>query len=297
MKIAFIGLGQMGKGMALNMLKSGAEMIVCATRDRYFQEFTSRGAKATTKLADTAEADIIFLCLPGAPEVKSVICMEPIFPLLRKGQIVVDFSTINYKVSLEIARLLEEKGVYFIDAPISGLEQRANDGTLTVMCGGDEKAFESVKSYLDFVGNKILYMGGPGKGQLTKLINQLLLNINMAALAEVLPMAVKLGLDCEKVGEVINSSTGGSNVSKTFIPRILERNFFGGGLKMNLAYKDMISVSEITSEFAIPMPVLGAATSTYQMAMRNGFGECDKGGMVQVFENLLGVSYQKNSKR
>ncbi|MCL1993946.1 MAG: NAD(P)-dependent oxidoreductase [Spirochaetes bacterium] len=294
MKIAFIGLGQMGKGMALNMIKSGAELIVNDIDHRYYPEFEKHGAKVTANIADTAEADILFFCLPDSKTVKEVICSEPLFPLLRKGQILVDFSTINYKVALEIGKLLEEKGVHFIDAPISGSPLRANEGTMTIMCGGDEKVFESIKKYLDCAGKTIIHMGELGSGQLTKLINQLFLNINVAAATEILPMAAKLGLDCEKVIDVVNNGTGRSHVSEYFAPRILNRQFFEGGLSMKVAYKDMICAAEIGAEFCIPTPVLAAATTTYQMALLNGLGDCDKGGMIQVHEKLLNVTFKKS---
>ena len=288
MKIAFIGLGLMGKGMALNLLKSGAELLVCDLSDQHFPEFTKRGAKASTNPGDAADAEIIFLCLPNSAIVKSVICGDPLFPLLKKGQIIVDFSTINYMVTKEIGKILAEKGVHFLDAPISGMPLRANDGTLTIMCGGDQKIFDQVKPFLDCVGKIIVYMGQTGNGQLTKLTNQLLYNINVAAIAEVLPMAVKMGLDPEKISEVINTGTGRSFASEYFVPRILERKF-DDAYPMKSAYKDMICAAEISANYTIPMPVLAAATSTYQKALLEGHGDCSKGGMIQVFEKLLKV--------
>ena len=171
------------------------------------------------------------------------------------------------------------------------MEARAIDGTLTVMCGGDREVFDRVKPYLDRIGNKILYMGPTGSGQLTKLINQLLFDINAAALGEILPMAVKMGLDPDLVGEVVNSGTGRSYASEFFIPRIL-RGHFGDGYPMAHAYKDLVSGAELGANHCIPMPVLAAATATYQAALLRGHGEKDKGGMVLVFEELLGVEYR-----
>ena len=134
-------------------------------------------------------------------------------------------------------------------------------------------------------------MGGPGSGQLAKLVNQLLFDINAAALAEILPMSVKMGLDPEKVGEVVNSGTGRSYASEFFIPRMLE-NSFSAGYPMASAYKDLVSAAEIGSRHCIPMPVLNAAVATYQMALLRGDGDLDKGGMIRVFEDLLGVRYR-----
>jgi len=293
MKLGFIGLGQMGKHIALNMLKSGAELMVNDSRTDSFPEFENNGVQTTTNLLEIVPADIIFLCLPDSNVVQKVLLGEKgIIHQLRKGQIVVDFSTIKYATTLEIAKDLKEKGVEFIDAPISGMEARAMDGTLTVMCGGKKKVFEELLPFLECIGNKILYMGDTGSGQLTKLINQLLFDINVAALAEILPMSVKMGLDPEKVGEVVNSGTGRSYASEFFIPRIL-KDSFGDGYPLKNAYKDLVSAAEISANLCIPMPVLSAATSTYQMALLKGQGEKDKGSMIAVFEDLLGVRYRR----
>jgi len=175
------------------------------------------------------------------------------------------------------------------------MEARAIDGTLTVMCGGERAVFDKVKPLLDCIGNKILYMGGAGSGQLTKLINQLLFDINAAAIAEILPMSKKMGLDPDLVGEVVNSGTGRSYASEFFIPRIL-KGHFGDGYLMKHAYKDLVSGAELGASLCIPMPVLAAATATYQMALLKGHGEKDKGGMVTVFEELLGVSYRSQER-
>src|SRR5258705_2820179 len=222
MRFGLGGLGQMGKPMAMNLLKSGAELIVNARKTNIFLEFEKMGARATTDSREVARADIIFLSLPNGETVRDVLLGEKgIDDQLQPGQIVVDTSTITYATTLEVGGSLEARGIDFLDAPVSGMKTRAVNGTLTVMCGGKRETFEAVKPYLECIGNQIFYMGDIGSGQLTKLINQLLFDINAAALAEILPMAVKMGLDAEKVGEVINSGTGKSYASEFFIPRIL----------------------------------------------------------------------------
>ena len=295
MKIGFSGLGRMGKHMAMNILKSGAEVIVSDVRSDSFHEFEQKGAQTTTDFGVAAQADIVFLSLPSSQIVESVLLGENgVLRNPRKGQIVVDTSTITYSTTMKIAKRLEEHGITFLDAPVSGMEARAINGTLTVMCGGDAGIFEIVRPYLECIGNKILYMGGVGSGQLTKLINQLLFDINVAALAEILPMAVKMGLDPDLVGDVVNSGTGRSYASEFFIPRILKNGFLDG-YPMKHAYKDLVSAAEISADLGIPLPVLGAATTTYQMALLKGFGDLDKGGMIRVFEELLGVRYRGKS--
>jgi 3-hydroxyisobutyrate dehydrogenase-like beta-hydroxyacid dehydrogenase len=292
MKLGFIGLGQMGRPIALNLLKSGADLTVTDRTDRHFAEFHAHGAKSTTAAADLAAADIIFLCLPNAAVVRDILLGETgLLPRLRRGQTIVDLSTIAYATTTEIGRAAEAAGIDFLDAPISGMEARAIDATLTVMCGGARPVFDRVRPLLDRIGSKILFMGPTGSGQLTKLINQLLFDINAAAMAEVLPMAVKMGLDPDLIGAVINSGTGRSYASEFFIPRIL-RGHFTDGYPMEHAYKDLIGGAELSANLCIPMPVLAAATATYQAALLRGHGTLDKGAMIKVFEELLGVQYR-----
>ena len=245
---------------------------------------------ATTAVAETAKTDVIFLSLPNTEIVQNVI--GGLLPHLHEGQIIVDLSTIKYNATVELRKTLDEAGIEFLDAPVSGMESRAKDGTLTVMCGGKEEIFDKVKHYFDYIGNKVLYMGGSGAGQLTKLINQLLFDINAAALAEILPMSVKMGLDSEKIGQVVNSGTGRSYASEFFIPRVL-KNSFHNGYPMRSAYKDLVSAAELGANLGIPMPVLAAATATYQQALLKGLGDNDKGGMIKVFEDQLGVQFRE----
>ena len=291
-KIGFVGLGRMGKHMALNLFKTGAALTVGARKRSSLAEFEKRGVPATTNLAELARSEIVFLSLPDGDVVKHVLFGDAaIAGPGSKVRIVVDTSTITHKAVLEIESELESRGIEFLDAPVSGMEARAANGTLTVMCGGRPATFAAIEPYFECLATKILYMGGPGSGQLTKLVNQLLFDINVAALAEILPMSVKMGLDPEKVGEVVNSGTGRSYASEFFIPRILE-NSFSAGYPMAGAYKDLVSAAEIGSSRCIPMPVLNAAAATYQMALLRRDGGLDKGGMIRVFEDLLGVRYR-----
>ena len=292
MKIAFLGLGQMGRPIAHNLLKSGAELVVSDRDGRWFDEFEAKGATGTANPASLVGSDIVFLCLPSAAVVQQVLLGETgLLAQMKPGQIVVDLSTIAYAATVEIGQAAASDGVAFLDAPISGMEARAIDGTLTVMCGGEPAVFDQVKPLLDHIGTKILFMGPTGSGQLTKLVNQLLFDINAAAMAEVLPMAVKMGFDPDLIGEVINSSSGRSYASEFFIPRIL-KGHFSDGYPMAHAYKDLVSGAEIGAQKCMPMPVLAAATATYQAALLRGLGAQDKGAMVQVFEDLLGVQFR-----
>lgn len=295
MRIGFIGLGQMGKPMAINLRKSGADVLVHSVDTRPYAELERAGARPVAAAADLADADVLFLCLPHGDVVRDVLFGDGgLAARLRPGQTVVDTSTIAYNTTLEIASALQRQGVNFVDAPVSGMEARAVDGTLTIMCGGERAVFERVQPLLRHMGNQILFMGPVGSGQLTKLINQLLFDINCAALAEILPMAVKMGLDPDQVGTVINSGTGRSYASEFFIPRML-KNGFNAGYPMKHAYKDLVSAAELGARLCLPMPVLAAATVTYQTALLRGLGDLDKGAMVQPFEDLLGVRFRSRS--
>ncbi|MFH2120924.1 MAG: NAD(P)-binding domain-containing protein [Pseudomonadota bacterium] len=296
-KIGFIGLGTMGKWMALNMLKAGFAMRVYDINPAPVEFLVGQGAVAAKSPADAAAAaDWLFLSLPDTELVEKVIFGENgIVQGARPGLVLVDLSTISYMPTLEINRKLLEKGLHFADAPVSGMEARAKEAKLTVMFGGDEGLFETLKPAFDAIGNQIVYMGQAGSGQLTKLINQLLFNISCAGLAEVLPMAVKLGLDPEKVAQVVTTGTGRSFAAEFFIPLTLE-NRFDEGYPVKSAYKDMISAAEISAHKGIPLPVVNATAVTFQMAIAEGFGDLSKGGLIRVFEKLLKTEFRKRGE-
>ena len=296
-KIGFIGLGTMGKWMALNMMKAGFSLRVYDINPAAVQFLAGQGAAAAQSPADVAaEVDWLFLSLPDTEIVEKAIFGEKgVAQGARPGLVLIDLSTIGYIPTLEIHRKLKEKGIRFADAPVSGMEARAKEGKITVMFGGDERLFHTVRPAFDAIGNQIVYMGEVGSGQLTKLINQLLFNINCAGLAEVLPMAVKLGLDPEKVAQVVTTGTGRSFAADFFIPLTLV-NRFDEGYPVKSAYKDMISAAEISAHKGIPLPVVNATAVTFQMAIAEGFGDLSKGGLIRVFEKLLGTEFRKKKE-
>lgn len=293
-KVGFIGLGTMGKWMALNVMKSGFDLTVFDIDEKAVKFLTDQGAKSGRNPGDlAAQVDWVFLSLPNTEIVEGVIFgQDGLVNGAKSGLIVVDLSTIKYLPTLDIARRLQERGVHFADAPVSGMEARAKETQLTVMFGGEEAIFEQVRPVFDAIGNKVIYMGEIGSGQLTKLTNQLLFNISCAAIAEVLPMAVKLGLDPEKVTQVVTTGTGRSFAAEFFLPLALEGRF-DQGYPLKEAYKDMISAAEICAYRKIPLPLVHSATTTYQMALNDGYGDESKGAMVKVFERILGVKFRK----
>lgn len=292
MNVGFCGLGRMGRPMARNLLRAGTPLAVSSRRGDVQDEFRALGAHVVGDTRELARADIVFLCLPNGDVVEDLLLGERgLVSAMGSGKIIVDLSTISYRTTLRLAERCAAHDVGFVDAPVSGMEPRAIEGTLTVMCGGERETVERVRPLLRCVGTTIVHMGASGSGQLAKLVNQLLFDINAAALAEILPMAVKLGLDPRKTADVVNSGTGKSYASEYFIPRILEGSFTNG-YPMNLAYKDLVSGFEIGVGMCLPMPVLSAATHTYQTALLRGLGDLDKGAMIRVFEDLLDVQFR-----
>lgn len=298
-RIAFAGLGAMGHGMAANLRKKGLDLICYARTEEKADSLRSEGFFVTTKKEELAGSSLLFLCLPDEKAVEKFLFEQSetesscLASLLAPGAIISDHSTIRYQAAVAIHdRLLHEYGVRCLDAPISGMPVRAEAGTLTIMCGGEEDTYQALLPYLQMFGKNILYMGKSGSGQLTKLVNQLLYDINLAALAEVLPMAVKLGLDPEKITEVVNSGTGRSLASEFFLPRTLEGNFTDG-YPTAKAYKDLKNAFDILASEGIPMPVFSAAASIYQQAMLMGYGEEAKNSMFHVYEEMLGVEFRK----
>jgi 3-hydroxyisobutyrate dehydrogenase-like beta-hydroxyacid dehydrogenase len=297
-KIGFIGLGQMGKWIALNLHnKTDYDVVVYDLSPEAVAFVTEQGpTDAPSAAAAAAESELVFLSLPSTDIVEAAVFDKNGVAETAAGTVVVDLGTTAYMATLDFSERLAAKGVQFADAPVSGMEARARDGELTIMFGGAPDVFEQLQPALDAIGNLVLYMGGIGSGQLTKLVNQLLFNISAAAVAEILPMSIKLGLDPEKVVKVVNSGTGRSFASEFFAPRILE-DHFSDGYPLSAAYKDMVSAAEICVRNKIPLPLVHAATNTYQMALAEGYGHEDKGAMIKVFERILGVQFRKKGEQ
>ena len=293
MKLGMIGLGAMGRPIA-HHLNSGGEVVAVSAADTgVFPEFEAKGIKTSADPKVVAQADIVVLCVPDGEVEKDILFgAGGLAAALKPGTLVVDLSTIVYQEALEIGQRLAALGIDYLDCPISGMKERAQAGTLTIMCGGDHALFDKALPYLQRFGSKVLYMGAAGNGQLMKMTNQLVYDTNIAALAEVMPMAVKMGLDPVLVAEVINTGTGRSHASEYFLPMILEGRF-DTSYTLGGAYKDLISAARLSADHNIPMPVVSAMTSAYQAAIRAGHGKKDKGAMVLPFEDLNGVKVRK----
>lgn len=292
--IGFVGLGTMGKWMAINLIKAGFPLKLFDRRKEVGEQMASQGGKALPSLKELArESAWIIFCLPDTETVEAVLFgKDGIADVLKAGQVVIDCGTIHPLSTRKFAESLKGRGIPFLDAPISGMEARAKAGTLTIMVGGEESVFHQVRPALEAMGNKIIYAGASGNGQMMKLINQILFNIQCAAIAELLPMAVKMGLDPEQTCEVARSGTGQCFALDNFAPLILEGNF-GPGYPLADAYKDLVHATEISSAHRIPLPLTAATMVTYQMALDQGLGKENKGAMIKVWERVLGVQVRK----
>ena len=297
-KVGFIGLGTMGKGMALNILKVGFPLSVYDLRQQPMDELAAKGARTAESVSALGNlCRWIVLALPDTSVVESVLFgADGLRPALKPGNILIDCGTTHPIFTRKIAEELRQDGVVFLDAPISGMQARAEAGTLTVMVGGEEDAYKKVTPLLEAIGETIVYMGGSGNGQLAKIINNVLYNISCAAMAEVLPMAVKMGLDPEKIRSVVSTGTGQSYGFDFFSSLVLQREFTPG-YPMQSAYKDMAAIMELATQDQIPLPVTTAALQTYQMALAQGHGEENKGAMIKVWEQVLGVEVRKSDEK
>jgi len=295
--VGFIGLGQMGKRMAINILRKGFSLWVNDIRQEAMDEVIMYGAKASQDLFELGKrCSRIIFSLPDAFVVESVLFgAEGLKSSLEVGDIIIDCSTTSPIFTERTSAILKEKGVDFIDAPVSGAESRAKEGTLTFMVGGDEDAYRTIYPFLEAMGKTIVYMGNSGKGQLGKMTNNVLYNISCAAMAEILPMAAKLGLDPEKVCSVVRTGTGQSYGFDSFSTLVLDGNF-KPGYPMQNAYKDMAHVMELADKYQIPLPVTSATMQTYKMALAQGLGGENKGAMIKVWEETFGVTVRRKSK-
>lgn len=296
MEISFIGVGIMGGGMCRNLLKKGLKVRAIARKKEHLLAFQQAGAAISTRNRDAADSPVIFLCLPDGAAVRQVLLGEGgLLECLEPGTVLVDCSTLGYLEARELAGLCSKRGVVYLDAPVSGHQAKAEDGTLTIMVGGREDAFRQVKPLLEAVGSTILYMGESGSGQLTKMINNCALNICTAAFCELMPLGVKMGLSPEKLGKVLMTASGSSYASCHLIPKVLEGDF-AYGFSLERAYKDMAHMAELTTRFQVPLPTLQGTMQTYQLALRHGEGELYKGAMIRFYEDLLGVECRREKK-
>ena len=240
MKLGFIGLGIMGKPMAENLLKAGHELVVYDIVTKNVEDVVQAGAVAANSGKEVAQqCKIVITMLPNSPHVKAAVMGDNgILEGAVEGSIIVDMSSIAPLASQEICKACQEKGVKMLDAPVSGGEPKAIDGSLSIMVGGDQKVFNEVYDILMAMGASAVHCGDIGAGNITKLANQVVVALNIAAVSEAFMLSTKAGVDPEKVFHAIRGGLAGSTVMNAKIPMIMEGNF-KPGFKVDLHIKDL----------------------------------------------------------
>lgn len=293
-KIGFIGLGIMGKPMARNLMRAGYPLTVYNRSEGAMREFVSEGAAAGSSPRDVAEkVDVVVAMLPNSPEVREVVAgKDGILEGCRKGQVVVDMSSIAPLTSRELCALLAEKGVDMLDAPVSGGQEKAEKGTLAVMVGGDAAAFERVRPMLEKMGASVTRVGDSGAGQITKLVNQTIVAVNIAAVAEGMSLAEKAGVDPRGVFEAIRKGLAGSQCLEDKAPRMFEGRY-APGFRVNLHIKDLNNVLETGHALHNSMPLTAQLMEMMQNLANDGHEALDHGALGLYYEKMNGVSLKK----
>ncbi|NLV37056.1 MAG: 2-hydroxy-3-oxopropionate reductase [Clostridiaceae bacterium] len=293
-KIGFIGLGIMGKPMAKNLLKAGYPLIVYDIVKEAVDELITAGAEQGSSPKDIAQkVDLIITMLPNSPQVKDVVLGENgIIEGVKSGTIVVDMSSIAPLASQEIAGKLREAGAVMLDAPVSGGEPKAIDGTLSIMVGGPEDAFKQVEDVLKIMGSSAVLIGDVGSGNVTKLANQIIVALNIAAMSEAMVLATKAGVNPEKVYQAIRGGLAGSTVLDAKVPLVLDRNF-KPGFRIELHIKDLKNAMDTAHGVDVPVPLTSQVLEMMQAMKVDGKAGNDHGGLVQFYEKLAGIEVKK----
>lgn len=290
MKIGFIGLGIMGKPMAKNLLKAGYELTVFDVNKTAVDELVSAGATGASSARQTAKAaEVVLTMLPNSPHVKSVMLGEQgVGSAMEKGSTFIDMSSINPIASREIAAELQKYGVEMLDAPVSGGEPKAIDATLSFMVGGKEEIFNKYADMLGKMGASVVRCGEIGAGNVTKLCNQIVVAVNIAAVSEALMLGQKAGVSPESIYKAIRGGLAGSTVMDAKVPMILERNF-NPGFKIDLHIKDLNNVLETAKTVDSPMLMTNQVMEMMKVLHSDGEGQSDHSAIVKFYEKLTGT--------
>jgi len=293
-KIGFIGLGIMGCPMAKNLLKKGYSLTVYDIVSEKVDELVEAGAKAGSSNKDVAEkSEIVITMLPNSPEVKeAVLGQNGVLDGARPGTILIDMSSIAPLASKEIAERAKEKKVVMLDAPVSGGEPKAVEGTLAIMVGGPAETFEEVKDILSVMGASVTRVGEIGSGNTTKLANQIIVALNIAAMSEAMVLATKAGVDPKNVFEAIRGGLAGSAVLNAKMPLALKGNF-KPGFRIELHIKDLANALDTAHQVGVPVPLSSVVMEVMQALKVDGKGTDDHGGIIQFYEKLAHVEVRQ----
>jgi len=293
-KIGFIGLGIMGTPMAKNLLKAGYSLTVYDIVSDRIDELVAAGAETGSSSKEVAaKSELVITMLPNSPEVKeAVLGADGVLDGAKPGTILVDMSSIAPAASKEVSEKANKKGVAVLDAPVSGGEPKAVDGTLAIMVGGPQKTFDEVKDILAVMGASVTRVGEIGSGNMTKLANQIIVALNIAAMSEAMVLAAKAGVDSEKVFEAIRGGLAGSTVLNAKMPLVLQGNF-KPGFRIELHIKDLANALDTAHEVGVPVPLSSAVMEVMQALKVDGKGGDDHGGIIQFYEKLAKVQVRR----
>ena len=294
MKIGFIGLGIMGKPMAKNLLKAGHTLVGHSRARASVDELVAAGAQAADSAATVArQVELVITMLPNSPEVKQVVLgKDGISEGAKAGLIVADMSSIAPVASREIAATLAEKGVEFLDAPVSGGQPKAIEGTLSVMVGGKQEIFDRCLPVFKAMAASVVRVGDVGAGNVAKLANQVVVALNIAAVSEAMVLAAKAGVEPELVFQAIRGGLAGSTVMEAKVPLMLDRKF-NPGFRINLHIKDLDNALNTGHEFGAPLPFTAAVREIMQALKVDGFSDSDHGGLVRYFEKQAKIELKR----
>ncbi len=294
MKIGFIGLGIMGKPMSKNLLKNGYELVVMGRVATVIEELVALGATSAETAKSVAEqSDIIITMLPNSPHVKEVVLEENgVIEGAKPGSVVIDMSSIAPLASREISEKLFEKGVEMLDAPVSGGEPKAIDGTISVMVGGKREIFDKCYDVMKAMAGSVVYTGEIGAGNITKLANQVIVALNIAAMSEAFTLATKAGVDPELVYQAIRGGLAGSTVLDAKAPLVFDRKF-DPGFRIELHIKDLANALETAHDIGVPLPLTAGVMEIMQALKVDGKAGCDHGALVQYYEKAAQVEVTK----
>ncbi|MFS0783750.1 2-hydroxy-3-oxopropionate reductase [Bacillus sp. 1P06AnD] len=292
-KIGFIGLGIMGKPMSLNLLKAGYEITVFDLNTDAVNDVADAGAmKAVSPKDVAANSEIIVTMLPASKHVKEVVAgANGILEGIQKGALIIDMSSITPAVTKELALAAQQLEADMMDAPVSGGEPKAINGTLAIMVGGSKESFERALPVLQAMGSDVTLVGENGCGVTAKLANQIMVNLNIAAMSEALVLAAKMGIDIEQMYKAIRGGLAGSSVLDAKVPLILERNFKPGG-RIDINMKDITNVMDTAHEFDVPLPLSSHLLEIFHALKADGKAGDDHGGIVQYYEKLANITVQ-----
>ena len=287
MRIGFIGLGIMGRPMCKNLIAAGHEVVVDGHNEEATAELVAAGAQRGGRPHEIAQqVDLVVTMLPNSPQVREVALGDDgIIAGSRPGLVYVDMSSIAPLVSREVSQALTEKGVAMLDAPVSGGEPKAIDGTLSIMVGGDRAVFDQVRDVLAAMGSSVVHVGGIGAGGTAKLANQVVVALNIAAVAEAFVLAEKAGVAPAAVLEAIRGGLAGSTVLEAKAPMMLAHDF-KPGFRIDLHVKDLANALETSHDVGVPLPLTAAVLEMMTALRAAGHEKDDHSGLVQHYETI-----------